>query len=126
MVNSSEMLQDIRRNVCFGFIIIEWEQKHLLLVVKSVPVNQGALGTYKSAKWQDSAQLQRSIRQDHTHTMVEENKNSWWLRMLVHFLRSRPVPKHIGFIMDGNRRFARSRNIETIIGHEKGTFLDTC
>ncbi|MFA6908801.1 MAG: polyprenyl diphosphate synthase [Patescibacteria group bacterium] len=30
------------------------------------------------------------------------------------------VPKHIGFIMDGNRRWARTRNLPVIEGHRKG------
>ena len=30
------------------------------------------------------------------------------------------VPKHVSIIMDGNRRFAWHRKIETNIGHEKG------
>lgn len=31
-----------------------------------------------------------------------------------------PIPKHIGIIMDGNRRFAKSKNIEKIEGHRSG------
>lgn len=30
------------------------------------------------------------------------------------------VPKHIGIIMDGNRRWARSRGLPTLLGHRKG------
>ena len=30
------------------------------------------------------------------------------------------IPKHVSIIMDGNRRFAWHRKIETNIGHEKG------
>lgn len=30
------------------------------------------------------------------------------------------VPKHIGIIMDGNRRWARSRGLPTLIGHKRG------
>lgn len=29
-------------------------------------------------------------------------------------------PKHIAFIMDGNRRWARKNKFKTIIGHNKG------
>ena len=42
-----------------------------------------------------------------------------------------PVPQHVAFIMDGNRRYARSHNIETIEGHNRGfetlaRILDIC
>lgn len=30
------------------------------------------------------------------------------------------TPKHIGFIMDGNRRWAKSRGLPTVMGHKKG------
>ncbi|KAI8806677.1 putative undecaprenyl diphosphate synthase-domain-containing protein [Cladochytrium replicatum] len=35
-------------------------------------------------------------------------------------LRLGPVPRHVGFIMDGNRRYARSRGVKTRVGHEDG------
>ncbi|ONH67344.1 Dehydrodolichyl diphosphate syntase complex subunit RER2 [Cyberlindnera fabianii] len=35
-------------------------------------------------------------------------------------LQTGPVPQHIGFVMDGNRRFARQRNIELKEGHSAG------
>lgn len=31
-----------------------------------------------------------------------------------------PIPKHVAFIMDGNRRFAKQRNLETHQGHSFG------
>ena len=30
------------------------------------------------------------------------------------------IPKHIGFIVDGNRRWARERNLPTLEGHRRG------
>jgi ditrans,polycis-polyprenyl diphosphate synthase len=30
------------------------------------------------------------------------------------------MPQHIAFVMDGNRRFARSHKIETVEGHNLG------
>ncbi|KAE8135066.1 Decaprenyl diphosphate synthase-like protein [Aspergillus pseudotamarii] len=49
----------------------------------------------------------------------------------VHLLRFGPTPRHIGFIMDGNRRFAKSSNMEIAKGHELGLMaleenLETC
>ncbi|MCJ1312189.1 cis-prenyltransferase [Agyrium rufum] len=35
-------------------------------------------------------------------------------------LRQGPVPQHIAFVMDGNRRFAKKQQIETVEGHNMG------
>lgn len=40
--------------------------------------------------------------------------------LLIGALRQGPIPEHVAFIMDGNRRFARARNIETKEGHSIG------
>jgi ditrans,polycis-polyprenyl diphosphate synthase len=41
----------------------------------------------------------------------------WLILPLLRFCR---IPKHAAFIMDGNRRFARSHNEHTLIGHRMG------
>lgn len=40
--------------------------------------------------------------------------------MLLGALRQGPVPQHIAFVMDGNRRFARSHKKEVVEGHSAG------
>ena len=40
--------------------------------------------------------------------------------LLVGAIRQGPVPQHVAFVMDGNRRFARSHRIETVEGHNLG------
>ncbi|CAZ82144.1 unnamed protein product [Tuber melanosporum] len=40
--------------------------------------------------------------------------------LLVNALRQGSVPQHVAFVMDGNRRFARSNHIETVEGHNMG------
>jgi ditrans,polycis-polyprenyl diphosphate synthase len=40
--------------------------------------------------------------------------------LLLASLRQGAVPQHVAFVMDGNRRFARSHQIETIEGHNLG------
>jgi ditrans,polycis-polyprenyl diphosphate synthase len=40
--------------------------------------------------------------------------------LLIGALQQGPVPKHVAFVMDGNRRFARSHGIETVEGHHLG------
>lgn len=40
--------------------------------------------------------------------------------LLIGALRQGPIPKHVAFVMDGNRRFARTHGIETLEGHNLG------
>jgi ditrans,polycis-polyprenyl diphosphate synthase len=40
--------------------------------------------------------------------------------LLIGAVRQGPVPQHVAFVMDGNRRFARSHQIETVEGHNLG------
>ena len=40
--------------------------------------------------------------------------------LLIGALSQGPIPQHIAFEMDGNRRYARSHKIETIEGHHLG------
>lgn len=44
-----------------------------------------------------------------------------WERTILKVLRYGHIPKHIGFIMDGNRRFAKEKGESTLYGHEAGT-----
>ncbi len=39
---------------------------------------------------------------------------------LIGALSQGPIPRHVAFEMDGNRRYARSHKIETIEGHHLG------
>ena len=40
--------------------------------------------------------------------------------LFISSVRQGPVPQHIAFVMDGNRRFARANHIETVEGHNLG------
>jgi len=53
---------------------------------------------------------------------------SWYLWRQV---KDRPMPRHVGIILDGNRRFARQQNMDLTMGHEIGAkrideVLDWC
>ncbi|XP_046333567.1 dehydrodolichyl diphosphate synthase complex subunit DHDDS-like [Haliotis rufescens] len=50
----------------------------------------------------------------------ERRNRSWMQRMCASVLKAGPVPKHIGIIMDGNRRFAAKNSMEKAEGHLKG------
>ena len=45
---------------------------------------------------------------------------SFFTRLFLAVLASGPIPKHVAFVMDGNRRFARLRNRHVVEGHEQG------
>ncbi|WCJ33240.1 Dehydrodolichyl diphosphate synthase CPT3 [Euphorbia peplus] len=45
---------------------------------------------------------------------------SCFRRCLFSIVSKGPIPSHVAFIMDGNRRFARKENLETGIGHRAG------
>lgn len=45
---------------------------------------------------------------------------SWLDSFLLKLLKCGQVPKHVAFIMDGNRRFARQKNLDKIRGHTQG------
>ncbi|XP_076041707.1 dehydrodolichyl diphosphate synthase subunit isoform X2 [Oratosquilla oratoria] len=51
---------------------------------------------------------------------VVEQKRSWAEWLVINILRVGPLPKHVAIIMDGNRRFARQQQKETIEGHTSG------
>ncbi|KAH9864049.1 hypothetical protein J1614_009982 [Plenodomus biglobosus] len=49
---------------------------------------------------------------------------TWTVRhlreLLIGSLKQGPIPQHVAFVMDGNRRFARNHHIETVEGHNLG------
>ncbi len=56
--------------------------------------------------------------------MMESPPIEWGMNQLretlIGSLRQGPIPQHIAFVMDGNRRFARSHKLETVEGHNLG------
>ena len=49
-----------------------------------------------------------------------EDKRSWVQKTFAKILKQGALPKHVALIMDGNRRFARTRQIDKIEGHISG------
>lgn len=41
---------------------------------------------------------------------------------LIAVLAAGPVPQHVAFILDGNRRYARSKNLQIKQGHTDGFY----
>jgi undecaprenyl pyrophosphate synthase len=52
--------------------------------------------------------------------MIIEDNRTWSQKFAGDVLKNGPIPKHVAIIMDGNRRFAKNRNIEKIEGHKSG------
>ena len=56
--------------------------------------------------------------------MLESPPVEWGINqlreLLIGALRQGPIPQHVAFVMDGNRRYARSHKIETVEGHNLG------
>ena len=53
-------------------------------------------------------------------TWFIDDKRTWCQRAFGEVLKVGPLPKHVGIIMDGNRRYAKSTNIKKIEGHISG------
>ncbi|VVC32655.1 Hypothetical protein CINCED_3A006545 [Cinara cedri] len=51
---------------------------------------------------------------------IRDNSMTWSQRFCAHVLTYGEVPKHVAFIMDGNRRFAKKNNVEKQTGHLRG------
>ncbi|XP_022081712.1 dehydrodolichyl diphosphate synthase complex subunit DHDDS-like [Acanthaster planci] len=47
-------------------------------------------------------------------------QKTWLQSFCTRVLKTGPVPKHIAFIMDGNRRFAKKASVEKAEGHRRG------
>ncbi|KAJ8341045.1 hypothetical protein SKAU_G00333360 [Synaphobranchus kaupii] len=51
---------------------------------------------------------------------IREGELSLIERLSANILKAGPMPKHVAFIMDGNRRYARKRHVERQEGHTQG------
>lgn len=58
--------------------------------------------------------------------IVPQSVRVWWQKLLqdvfINILKAGPIPEHVSFIMDGNRRYAKSNNLPLKKGHEAGGF----
>ncbi|CAB3406080.1 unnamed protein product [Caenorhabditis bovis] len=52
---------------------------------------------------------------------VAQDAQPWWQWMIRMLISSGPIPRHVAFVMDGNRRYAKTKHLGNVIrGHEKG------
>lgn len=54
-------------------------------------------------------------------SLIVETETSWWQRFMCNVLKAGPIPHHVAFILDGNRRYARKMGWkEAFKGHQAG------
>lgn len=58
--------------------------------------------------------------QKHTMSWIRESTLNCLQYLAVKILKSGQIPKHVAFIMDGNRRYANKNHLEKISGHTQG------
>ena len=46
--------------------------------------------------------------------------HAWLTTFILYLLALGPMPRHIGFVMDGNRRYARTKGMKVTQGHTDG------
>ncbi|XP_043263335.1 dehydrodolichyl diphosphate synthase complex subunit DHDDS [Colletes gigas] len=51
---------------------------------------------------------------------IRDSTLNWFQLLAIKVLRTGHIPKHVAFIMDGNRRYASKNGMEKIEGHTKG------
>jgi len=51
---------------------------------------------------------------------IRDSTLNWIQLLCVKVIKSGTVPKHIAFIMDGNRRYAQKNNVQKFVGHSHG------
>ena len=49
-----------------------------------------------------------------------KDKRTWLQKFCANVLKTGPIPKHVAFIMDGNRRFAKKNSMDRANGHLMG------
>lgn len=80
----------------------------------NIYVDQTESGLWQSTLWG----VTRLYRQLRNH--LNQPLYAFYERRLMREVEERPVPRHLGLILDGNRRFARAIGLDVRRGHEFG------
>ncbi|KAK4874725.1 hypothetical protein RN001_014085 [Aquatica leii] len=51
---------------------------------------------------------------------IVSNSLTWFQKFCINILKCGPIPQHVAFIMDGNRRYAKKKQVEKRIAHTRG------
>ena len=66
------------------------------------------------------ARSQDEIRAETNSWFHENSRPNWFHQRIISVLKCGHVPKHVAFIMDGNRRYAKKEHVDRQVGHMKG------
>jgi len=64
--------------------------------------------------------IRKDTSEDRAMSWVRKDERTRLQKFCATILREGPIPKHVGFIMDGNRRFAKKEDVPNIEGHSRG------
>lgn len=96
-----------RRKVHLSFICLD----RLYTSVKVAPTRfKGASSTHRSAMTAPQGFVSAVLHRVH----------AWLTTLILYLLALGPMPRHIGFVMDGNRRYARTKGMKVTQGHTDG------
>lgn len=109
------------RDMIVQILTIGWVTIPVAAIIQRILINTRVTLMFCSVYQNNSYREQlknNTFKSDEMEFQLKEQ--SWWRKCFINVLKSGPIPKHIAFIMDGNRRFARNSRLETIRGHEIG------
>ena len=55
-----------------------------------------------------------------TMSWIRKSDKTWMQRASEYVLKAGPIPRHVAFIMDGNRRYASKNSLDRAEGHLMG------
>lgn len=55
-----------------------------------------------------------------TMSWIRERTSNWFQSLILKIVKTGQVPKHVAFIMDGNRRYANKQKMAKVEGHSRG------
>ena len=91
----------------YSFTLLDQHKKPRLRENRSRMPTQGTHGATSTRKW-----------------LLSSPPIEWGLSFLqsvfINSVKKGPVPQHVAFVMDGNRRYARQSHMETTEGHSLG------
>jgi len=81
--------------------------------------------------WRDLDEVKKGDRRSWFTGTEQRSQRPWYERLCGTILKAGALPKHIAFIMDGNRRYAQRKEVSRAAGHLAGferlaTVLETC
>jgi len=96
-----------RRKVYLSFICLD----QLYTSAEAAPtIFKGPTPTHRSAMIASQGFVSAVLHRVH----------AWLTTLILYLLALGPMPRHIGFVMDGNRRYARTKGMKVTQGHTDG------